>query len=107
MILDKENRVTRQQFLTQVAKKNGVTVESLTNAYNMLFDGIFDIVKENKSLCLTGFGVFYLQKHKGHKMQFGVACDGNDYYCFKFSSANTLNQRLRQDKTEATDVKSE
>lgn len=101
--MDTVNRVSRQQFLDYVAAKNGVTVDSLVTAYDMIFDGIYDIVKSNKRLCLNGFGTFYLQMHKGHQMQFGCDVKSDDYAVFKFSASNTLNKRIRSETF--TDIK--
>lgn len=95
--MDKKNRMSRQQFISEIAEKNGVTAESLMSAYNMIFDGICDVVKSGKRLCLNGFGSFYLQKHKGHRMQFSNSAKSEDYIVFKFSAANTLNQKFRDE----------
>lgn len=95
--MHKKNRMSRQQFINEVAEKNGVTSDSLMSAYNMIFEGIYDAVKTGRVLCLNGFGNFYLQKHKGHKMRFSGDTVSGDYIVFKFSAANTLNQKFRKE----------
>ncbi len=91
-----KNKISKNEFLANVARKHDMSVEDITTAYNAIVDGICDTVTEGKSLSLTGFGSFYLQRHKGHPVNFeGKAAEVKDYVIFKFSASDVLNRRFR------------
>lgn len=90
-----KDKMSKKEFISYVAKKYNVSEERLNEDYDMLINGITDVTKRGIKLSLTGFGAFYLQKHKGHPVQF----DSNkvkDYVVFKFSASNVINQQMRQ-----------
>lgn len=98
---DKGNKVNREEFLSRVAKRTGHTVVDVSDVYDGIVSEIADIAKTGSKLSLTGFGLFYVQLHKGHPVQFG----GNgrkvsDYAVFKFSASNVFNKKLRGDCTD-------
>lgn len=92
-----KGKMSKKEFLRKVAKDNDMTVSGLTAAYDAIIDGIKDVVSNGQSLSLTGFGVFYLHKHKGHPVQFEGREDVPDYVVFKFSASDVLNRKFRAD----------
>ena len=92
-----KNKISKKQFLADVAQKNDIPVKDITKAYDALTEGIHDIVMNGTILSLTGFGSFYLQKHKGHPVQFERRSAVPDYVVFKFSASDVLNKRFRDE----------
>ena len=95
-----KNKISKNQFLAEVARNNDMSVEDITIAYNAIVNGIHDVVASGKTLSLTGFGAFYLQRHKGHPVQFEGTSEVGDYVIFKFSASDVLNKRFRQEDKE-------
>lgn len=92
-----KNKISKNEFLANVAREHDMSVEDITTAYNAILDGICATVESGKSLSLTGFGSFYLQRHKGHPVNFeGKAAEVKDYVIFKFSASDVLNRRFRE-----------
>ena len=97
-------KINKRDFIKHVAKENGMTSAQVLEVYDAIVNGIFDMVIENKRVSLTGFGSFYLQKHKGHPVQFEAKNAGvDDYVVFKFSTSDALNKRMRRLHAELTD----
>lgn len=91
------DKMNKRQFLRKVAAENGMTIADTTRAYNAIIKGIQDTVNQGTVVSLTGFGTFYLQKHKGHPVQFeDTENQVNDYVVFKFSASDVLNKKFRQ-----------
>ena len=73
-----------------------VSRSDAADAYNMVINSIRDVVTHGFNLRLVGFGLFYLQKHKGNPIQFHAKNKTNeDYLVFKFSASSTLNRSIR------------
>lgn len=95
-------KMNKRTFIGHLAKENNISLSEAAWAYNIVINGIVDVVKTGTKLSLMGFGVFYLQDHKGHPIQFK---DGNEqagrsthvekYKVFKFSASNVLNGAIR------------
>lgn len=92
-----KNKISKNQFLADVARNNDMSLEDITDAYNAIVNGIHDAVASGRTLSLTGFGSFYLQRHKGHPVQFEGRSNVEDYVIFKFSASDVLNKRFRQE----------
>lgn len=92
-----KNKISKNQFLADVARNNDMSLEDITDAYNAIVNGIHDVVVSGRTLSLTGFGSFYLQRHKGHPVQFEGRSNVEDYVIFKFSASDVLNKRFRQE----------
>lgn len=92
-----KNKISKNQFLADVARNNDMSLEDITDAYNAIVSGIHDVVASGRTLSLTGFGSFYLQRHKGHPVQFEGRSNVEDYVIFKFSASDVLNKRFRQE----------
>lgn len=92
-----KNKISKNQFLADVARNNDMSLKDITDAYNAIVNGIYDVVASGQTLSLTGFGSFYLQRHKGHPVQFEGRSNVGDYVIFKFSASDVLNKRFRQE----------
>ena len=89
-----QTRMNRTELIHYMAEKNGVELSEAQKAYAMTTEAIRDIVASGIKLSLSGFGVFYLQRHRGHPVQFqSGATATQDYLVFKFSASNTLNKK--------------
>lgn len=102
---DGGGRVNRSEYVARVARRAGVPVRVATTVYDAMIEEILDIVAEGNRLTLTGFGKFYPQEHKGHRVR-GVDEDGklaevaegqkviDDYAVLKFSATREVNRSL-------------
>lgn len=99
-----QNRVSKKKFISAVAKRSGYPVRVVTLVYDAAIAELLDVVKRGDQLMLTGFGRFYGQKHKGHRVQF--ADDGqkriDDYSVLKFSATRDVNRQLDDNGATAT-----
>ena len=91
-------------FIKYIVMKHNITFKEATFIYDTFLDAVKDVIFNNMSLVLRGFGKFYLQTHKGHPVHFNNVIKGdsnkavaNDYLVFKFSAASTLNKSLRDE----------
>lgn len=90
-------KTSKTVFLKNVAAASGLDIDVITRVYTAMINEIQNTVCEGNSLSLTGFGTFYLQKHKGHPVQFeGKSNSVPDYWVFKFSASDVLNTRIRR-----------
>lgn len=95
----RENTMTMQEFVDWMAAQNGMSREEATQAYCAVINGIKHAVSNGMRLQLYGFGTFYLQLHKGHKMQFQPTQNTtDDYLVLKFSASSSLNKHIRDGK---------
>lgn len=95
-----KNKISKKHFLAAVARDSGMSVENMTKAYDAIVDGIRDQLAAGNTVSLTGFGSFYLQKHKGHPVQFEGHAVIKDYIVMKFSASDVLNKRFREEYRE-------
>lgn len=92
----KLNKVNKSEFLKNIALRTGEPYNKVVKIYDGMIDELVAVAKSNRDLSLTGFGRFYVQKHKGHPVQFmGTSEKVADYEVLKFSAANIMNARLR------------
>lgn len=90
------DKVNRAEFLARVSKHTGVRKEIVVSVYNGIVDELVDVMIGGNQLLLTGFGSFYLQKHKGHPVQFSGGSDSvTDYDVLRFSPSNIVTKRVR------------
>lgn len=92
--------MSKKNFLAAVARDSNISVENVTKAYDAIVDGIHDQLAAGNRVSLTGFGSFYLQKHKGHPVQFDGRAVIQDYIVMKFSASDALNKRFRKEYSE-------
>lgn len=92
-----DNKVNKEKFLSRVAKRAGISKSVVRKVYYAMIAEIEWIAQNEDKLTLTGFGTFYVQRHKGHPVQFGTrSTNVSDYLVFKFSASNVLNKRIRK-----------
>lgn len=90
--------MNKRGFIRYIAHKNRVPIASAEESYRMVSEGIVDVVAAGITLSLMGFGVFRLQEHGGHSVQFKEKEPSfvKSYKVFKFSAANVLNAAIRK-----------
>lgn len=103
----KENRENKKIFAEKVAaamnasaeyKDRNYTAGEIEMIINTMQEQLIETIKEGKEQFFTGFGSFYLQKHKGHPVQFNSSdSEISNYVTLKFSASNNLNAKLREE----------
>lgn len=88
-------RVNKREFISRVAKRSGMSVRAASRLYEALLEELTDAAARGETVVLTGFGRFYRQDHKGHKVRFGED-RVDDYSVLKFSASRSINRRLDQ-----------
>lgn len=89
-------KVSRTEFIKNVSTRSGFSEEDTIKFYDAFIKEIEETMRQGKSLTLTGFGNFFIAKHKGHPVQFSKE-EVKDYVVFKFSCSNVLNKKFRDE----------
>ncbi|KUG56126.1 hypothetical protein AVL60_04625 [Kocuria palustris] len=97
MDLNEQPRVSKRDFISRVAARTDLPIRLVSTVYEGLLDELRDLVRARSTVVLTGFGRFYLQEHKGHKVRFGKSAV-NDYSVLKFSASRSMNRELDQER---------
>jgi len=105
-----QKRVSKREFLARVSATTGIPLKTINVVYEEMREELLETMRRNEALMLTGFGKFYPQSHKGHRVQF--AKDGDkeieDYQVLKFSSTSAVNKSLmeapREERAAMTDL---
>ena len=93
----KKQKINKELFIAAIAERTGMTIASVTSVFEAYQNEIIERVSNNEEISITGFGRFYVQRHKGHPVQFSTATEKvHDYVVFKFSASNVLNSKLRE-----------
>lgn len=101
-------KIRKSELCVRVAAScDGVSKKLVMTIYDALIAEIYKSVAEGKVVSLTGFGSFYLTKHKGHPVRCDKGLSVSDYVLFKFSTSNVLNSRFRKDYASGNCVVSE
>lgn len=90
-------RVSKREFISRVSKRSGLPVKTVSVVYEAIIEELVLIVTAGHRVMLTGFGTFYRQSHKGHRVQFAEGKSNpviDDYSVFKFSATRDVNRRL-------------
>lgn len=88
-------RVSKKEFQARFARRAGVTTRTAVQVYDAMIDELIELVRNGHRVTLTGFGRFYMQEHKGHKVQFAKEGSVADYAVLKFSQNRDLGKKLR------------
>lgn len=99
--VETNSRVSKRKLIAAVAKRAGVSVQVASRVYEALLEELVVIVSSGRKVMLTGFGSFYRQLHKGHKVQFspdGQSQQISDYGVMKFSATRSTNQRMEAEQ---------
>ncbi|MET3172870.1 UNVERIFIED_ORG: nucleoid DNA-binding protein [Arthrobacter sp. UYCu721] len=98
-----QQRVSKREFLAQVSTRSRIPAKTVNRVYDTILAELLDIMTRGDQLMLTGFGKFYPQAHKGHRVQF--ADNGakaiDDYFVLKFSATRSVNKSLVQKPSDA------
>lgn len=102
-----EARVNKREYLNRIARRAGVPVRVASLVYDAAVEELIEIVSQGEKLTLTGFGKFYPQKHKGHRVRVGFG-DGEggedsevgDYNVLKFSATRAVNLKITPPRTD-------
>lgn len=90
-------RVSKREYISRIARRTGQPVRTVSEVYEAGLAELMEIIINGDRLMLTGFGSFYPQEHKGHRVQFaGRAGEKviDDYSVLKFSATRDVNRRL-------------
>lgn len=91
-------KIRKSELCAKVAAScDGVSKKLVTTIYDAFIAEIYKAAAEGKVVSLTGFGSFYLTKHKGHPVRCDKGLSISDYVLFKFSTSNVLNSKFRED----------
>lgn len=91
-------KIRKSELCAKVAASHdGISKKLVMSIYDALIAEIYKAAAEGKVVSLTGFGSFYLTKHKGHPVRCDKGLSVSDYVLFKFSTSNVLNSRFRED----------
>lgn len=92
-----QGRVSKREYVNRLARRAGVPVRTASAVYEAAVEELLSIVRSGDRLTLTGFGRFYPQEHKGHRVRFADE-DGTseieDYAVLKFSATSSVNKKL-------------
>lgn len=91
------SRISKREFISRVAERSGCSVEIVSDVYEGILEELTAAASRGDTVVLTGFGRFYRQDHKGHKVRFGKQ-SVDDYSVLKFSASRSLNRRLDIDE---------
>lgn len=94
-------RVSKRDFISRVAIRTGLSIRLVSEVYEAILDELRDLVRDRHTVVLTGFGRFYLQEHKGHKVRFGKSAV-KDYAVLKFSASRSMNRALDDEREESS-----
>ena len=93
VMTDPHQRVAKREFISRVAARSGWPIKTVTSVYEEIFGELMNAVSQGETVVLTGFGRFYHQAHKGHKVHFGQSAV-DDYSVLKFSASPIVNRQL-------------
>lgn len=90
------DRLNKMAFLRRIAIRSHQSYETVSLVYDAFIEELILAAKQNVKVSLTRLGLFYVQHHKGHPVQFGENPGSvADYDVVKFSASNVLNRRVR------------
>lgn len=91
-----QQRVSKREFLARVSAESEIPLRTVNAVYDSILDELLETMRRGNQLMLTGFGKFYPQAHKGHRVQFagGDARAIDDYFVLKFSATRAVNKSL-------------
>jgi nucleoid DNA-binding protein len=93
---DQRQRISKREFISRVAERSGWPIKTVSSVYEGILDELLDAVSHGETVGLTGFGRFYRQTHRGHKVHFGQS-EVDDYSVLKFSASRIVNRKLESE----------
>lgn len=95
-------RISKREFISRVSARSGQPLRVVSSVYESIILELLSAVTKGEAVVLTGFGRFYRQDHKGHKVRFGKE-DVDDYSVLKFSASRSMNRNLGDEAVEEED----
>jgi DNA-binding protein HU-beta len=91
-----EQRISKREFIAEVSHASGVPAKVVAEVYDAMIERLLANVRKGIPVTLTGFGKFYAQRHRGHRVQFadGGGKQIGDYSVLKFSATRAVNKSL-------------
>lgn len=90
-----ENKTCLTQLLQSVSKESNVELSVVKVVYKSMIKNITKELLTGHKVGLTGFGSFYLQKHKGHPVQFDNKKSFiDDYNVVKFTASGPVKKMV-------------
>lgn len=103
-IIEREaTRISKKEFQQRFARRAGVSTKTAVVVYDAMIEELIELVGKGHRVTLTGFGRFYMQEHKGHKVQFAKGGEIDDYAVLKFSQTRDLGKKLKGEATDESD----
>lgn len=94
-------KVNKSEYLQNVAKRTGMSLDDVFDVFDAMVDELVEVARSKRKLSLTGVGLFYVQQHKGHPVQFAGSSEKvSDYEVLKFSASDVMNKKLRDNDPE-------
>lgn len=90
-------RVSRREFVQRVARRANSSLPVTQQVYDAFLEELIDLVASGNKVTLTGFGKFYPQEHKGHRVRFAGGdepAEIEDYTVLKFSATRAVNRTV-------------
>lgn len=92
-------RVSKREFVQRFARRGNLPLPVAQQAYDAMIEELLELVGHGNRVTLTGFGRFYLQEHKGHRVRFGEGRPAGsdaigDYTVLKFSATRAVNRSI-------------
>lgn len=92
-------RVSRREFVQRIARRTNQPVDGVQQVYDAMVAEIIELTTKGYNVTFTGFGRFYTQPHKGHRVRFADP-DGTtevpDYMTLKFSATSAINKQIKE-----------
>lgn len=91
--------MSKREFVQRFARRGNLALPLAQHAYDAMIEELLDLIGHGNRVTLTGFGKFYPQEHKGHRVRFGEG-DGDgsgeigDYTVLKFSATRAVNRSI-------------
>lgn len=89
-------RINKREFIARASVRSGQSQRLVSAVYEAIIKELLESVVRGEAVVLTGFGRFYRQDHKGHKVRFGKE-DVDGYSVLKFSASRSMNRNLGEE----------
>lgn len=89
--------MTKAEFVTEIAKRNGTTKEKAGKIFESVFEILKEAVKNGNKITIPGFGTFKIttrKEHNGHNPKTGEPVLIPEMKKLKFSASPGMNQSL-------------
>ena len=97
MSTGESRRINRPEFLEMIATQTGLDIKTVRTVVSACEDTIVDLIKNDNTLMLYGFGKFYPKIRAGHPVQFaGDGARVEAYPMLKFSASSNVSEILKK-----------